>query len=171
VLIPVDNGGHKFLFVADLKNSRPLLIDYEKNEKILRKRVKKEIRSSDNIIVAAMLQEDLVQYLMVKNHTKVGNFIRSKIEVGEFDWQTNSMEKEVGIFVMRHMETRMGMGIDELNCCLAGNTRKLKKQLLFLRKKYSAKILLSECNILKEKVVQNASEFGKKPTKVPLIGI
>ncbi|GKB96871.1 hypothetical protein Tco_0983008 [Tanacetum coccineum] len=55
ILIPVDNGGHKFLFVADLKNSRPLLIDYEKNEKILRKRVKKEIRSSDNIIVAAML--------------------------------------------------------------------------------------------------------------------
>ncbi|GKF59603.1 hypothetical protein Tco_0176389 [Tanacetum coccineum] len=29
IFIPVDNGGHKFLFVADLKNSRALLIDHE----------------------------------------------------------------------------------------------------------------------------------------------
>ncbi|GJY61927.1 hypothetical protein Tco_0462584, partial [Tanacetum coccineum] len=166
IFIPVDNGGHKFLFVADLKNSRALLIDHDKNEKIVMKRVKKKIRACENLTVAAMLKEDFRQYLMVKNHTKAGNFIGSEIEVGEFDWQTNSMETEAGIFVMRHMETCMGMGMDELNCCLAGTTRKLKKQLLFLRKKYSAKILLSECNILKETMVQNASEFGKKATKV-----
>nr|GEX02466.1 major facilitator superfamily domain, general substrate transporter [Tanacetum cinerariifolium] len=89
----VANGGQKFLFVADLKNSRPLLIDHEKNEKIVRKRVKKKIGACENLTVAAMPKE------------------------------------------------------------------------------YSAKILLSECNILKETVVQNASEFGKKPTKVPLMGI
>nr|GFC64119.1 ulp1 protease family, C-terminal catalytic domain-containing protein [Tanacetum cinerariifolium] len=97
--------------------------------------------------------------------------IGSEIEDGEFDWQTNNMEIEAGIFVMRHLETYMGMGIDELNCCLAGNTRKLKEQLLFLRKKYSAKIILSECNILKETVLHNASKFGNKPTNVPSMGI
>nr|GFC57466.1 hypothetical protein [Tanacetum cinerariifolium] len=43
ILIPVDNEGHKFLFVADLKDSRALLIDHEKNEKIVRKGVKKKI--------------------------------------------------------------------------------------------------------------------------------
>nr|GFA39830.1 putative ulp1 protease family, C-terminal catalytic domain-containing protein [Tanacetum cinerariifolium] len=157
ILIPVDNGGHGFLFVADLKNSHALLIDHEKNEKIVRKRVKKKIGTCDNIKIAAMLVS--------------GNFIGSEIEVGEFDWQTNNMKTEAGIFVMRHMETYMGMGMDELNCCLAGNTRTLKKQLLFLRKKYSAKIILSECNILKETVLQNASKFGNKPTKVPSMGI
>nr|GFA11690.1 protein FAR1-related sequence 5-like [Tanacetum cinerariifolium] len=51
----VDNGGHKFLFVVDLKNSRALLIDHEKNEKIVRKRVKKKIGTCDNIKIAAML--------------------------------------------------------------------------------------------------------------------
>nr|GEY93405.1 C2 calcium-dependent membrane targeting [Tanacetum cinerariifolium] len=53
-LFPVDNGGHKFLFVADLKNSCALLIDHEKNEKIVRKRVKKKIGTCDNIKIAAM---------------------------------------------------------------------------------------------------------------------
>nr|GEY36846.1 ulp1 protease family, C-terminal catalytic domain-containing protein [Tanacetum cinerariifolium] len=130
---PVDNGGHKFLFVADLKNSRPLLIDHEKNEKIIRKRVKKKIEACENLTVAAMMQEDFRQYLMVKNHTKAGNFIGSEIKVGEFDRQTNSMETEAGIFVMRHMKTcmGMGMGMDELNCCLAGNTHKPKNNFYF----------------------------------------
>ncbi|GJV80820.1 hypothetical protein Tco_1516690, partial [Tanacetum coccineum] len=40
--------------------------------------------------------------------------------------------------------------------------------------KYAAKILLSECNILKEMVVQNSSQVGvgvgKKPTKVRVAG-
>nr|GEY67153.1 C2 calcium-dependent membrane targeting [Tanacetum cinerariifolium] len=49
IFIPVDNGGHKFLFVADLKNSRPLPIDDEKNKKIVRKRVKKKIETCDNM--------------------------------------------------------------------------------------------------------------------------
>nr|GEW49003.1 putative reverse transcriptase domain-containing protein [Tanacetum cinerariifolium] len=55
IFIPVDNGGHKFLFVDDLKNSHPLLINHENNEKIVRKRVKKKIGTCDNITVAAML--------------------------------------------------------------------------------------------------------------------
>ncbi|GKB73478.1 hypothetical protein Tco_0934890 [Tanacetum coccineum] len=84
------------------------------------------------------------------------------------------METEADIFVMQHMESCMGMGLAKLTCVLAGTTRKLKKQLLFLRKKYAAKILLSECNILKETVVQNSSQVGvgvgKKPTKVQLMG-
>nr|GEX78012.1 C2 calcium-dependent membrane targeting [Tanacetum cinerariifolium] len=75
IFIPVDNGGYKFLFVADLKNSRALPIDHEKNEKIVRKRVKKKIKTCDNIKVAAMLQEDFGQYLMLKNHLKARNFI------------------------------------------------------------------------------------------------
>nr|GEX14481.1 hypothetical protein [Tanacetum cinerariifolium] len=52
----VDNRGHKFLFVADLKNSHPLLIVHEKNEKIVRKRVKKKIGACENLTVAAMLE-------------------------------------------------------------------------------------------------------------------
>nr|GFA30982.1 major facilitator superfamily domain, general substrate transporter [Tanacetum cinerariifolium] len=51
---------------------------------------------------------------MLKNHSKAGNFIGSEIEVGEFDWQTNNMETEAGIFVMRHMEICMGMGMDDV---------------------------------------------------------
>nr|GFA93898.1 C2 calcium-dependent membrane targeting [Tanacetum cinerariifolium] len=103
------------------KGKCELLKDIDVNENIVRKRVKNKIETCDNITVAAMMQEDFGQYLMLKNHSKVGNFIGSELEVGEFDWQTNSMETEAGIFVMRHMETCMGMGMDELNCCLAGN--------------------------------------------------
>nr|GEV04491.1 hypothetical protein [Tanacetum cinerariifolium] len=81
-----------------------------------------------------VVKEDFGQYLMLKNHSKAENFIGSEIEDGEFDWQTNNMETEAGIFVMQHMETYMVMGMDELNCCLAGNTRKLKKTFVFKEK-------------------------------------
>nr|GEX39610.1 C2 calcium-dependent membrane targeting [Tanacetum cinerariifolium] len=108
IFIPVDNGGHIFLFVVDLKNSRPLLIDHEKNEKIIRKRVKDIIGTSRRFWTISNGEKSY----------KSWNFIGTEIEVGEFDWQTNSMETEAGIFVMRHMETCMGMGMDELNCCL-----------------------------------------------------
>nr|GFC21664.1 hypothetical protein [Tanacetum cinerariifolium] len=55
IFIPVDNRGQNFLFVADLKNSRPVLIDHEKNEKIVRKKAKKKTGACENLTVVAML--------------------------------------------------------------------------------------------------------------------
>nr|GEX85173.1 C2 calcium-dependent membrane targeting [Tanacetum cinerariifolium] len=68
IFILVDNGGHKFLFVADFKNSHPFLIDHEKNEKIVRKRVKKKIGTCDNITVATMLHGNRSRYLCDAAH-------------------------------------------------------------------------------------------------------
>lgn len=123
-----------------------------------------------------MQRNDFGRYLMVKNHKKAETMIGSELEVGEFEWPTNSMETESSIVVMRHMETCMGIGLDKLDCGLAGDTRKLKKQLLSLRNKYASKILLSECNIFKERVIQKLSGIavgggvGMKPLKVPIKG-
>ncbi|PWA99052.1 ulp1 protease family, C-terminal catalytic domain-containing protein [Artemisia annua] len=102
--------------------------------------------------------------------------IGSELEVGAFEWPNNSMETETGIVVMRHMETCMGIGLDKLNCGLAGDTRKLKMQLSNLRNRYASKILLSECNIFKERVIQKISCIavggivGMKQPKVPIKG-
>ncbi|GJW51678.1 hypothetical protein Tco_0093029 [Tanacetum coccineum] len=60
----------------------------------LRKRVKKKIGMSENVTVAAMLRDDFRHYLMVKNHTRAKNIIGCEIEVGEFDWKTNSIWKQ-----------------------------------------------------------------------------
>ena len=113
---------------------------------------------------------------MVKKHKNAETMIGSELEVGAFEWPTNSMETEVGIVVMRHMETCMGIGLDKLNSGLAGDTRKLKKQLSLLRNRYASNILLSECNIFKEIVIQKLSGIavgggvGMKPPKVPKKG-
>lgn len=55
VFIPVDNDGHKFLFVADLKRSSVLLIDHHKKEKIVKKIKNNKIGRCDDVTVATML--------------------------------------------------------------------------------------------------------------------
>lgn len=55
VFIPVDNGGHKFLFVADLKRSSVLLINHHKKDKIVKKSKSNKIGMCDEVTVATML--------------------------------------------------------------------------------------------------------------------
>ena len=56
VFIPVDNVGHKFLFVADLKRSSVLLINHHKKEKIVKKfKHFEHMGMCDDVTIATML--------------------------------------------------------------------------------------------------------------------
>ena len=94
-----------------------------------------------------------------RNHEKADEIINSEITRGEFHWQTDKRPNDCGVFVMRHMENYMGMNVLKWECGLEDEGRKQTIQLGKLRKKYAAKLLLSECNMNKEKIVAAMMKF------------
>ncbi|KAK1421867.1 hypothetical protein QVD17_24554 [Tagetes erecta] len=71
----------------------------------------------------------------------------------------------VNELMMRHMETFMRTGSDVWDCGLSIDGRKLKQQILGLRKKYATKILLSPIN-MHEKEIRAAFGLLLKKKKV-----
>ena len=94
-----------------------------------------------------------------RNHAKAEEIMKSEITNGEFHWQTDKRPKDCGVFVMRHMENYMGMSILNWDCGLEDEGRKQTIQLGKLRKKYAAKLLLSDCNMIKDKIVSDMMKF------------
>lgn len=95
---------------------------------------------------------------------------------GEFHWQIDSRPNDCGVFVMHHMEHYMGYTIVRWDCGLEDERRKQTQQLVNLRKKYVARLLLSECNIHKDKILADLSDIQVvnvvvKTSKVLLRGV
>lgn len=76
-------------------------------------------------------------------------------------WRTTDNHKDCSIFVMRHMETFMGGPIKSWDCGLQTPKDVQKKQLNNLRYKYVTKILLSDINLKKKWVLDQAIDFAK----------
>ncbi|PWA93030.1 hypothetical protein CTI12_AA075780 [Artemisia annua] len=152
VFIPVCNDQHQFLVCFNLKKPAVSVIDNKKNEKknAPRKRIKTE--KMEDMRVASMLHTNFGQYMLARFHAKAKSIINADLERGKFNWQTDEREKDSGVFLMRHMETYKGTGMGKWNCGLDADVKKQLTQLGRLRKKYAARILLSDCNIHKEKI-------------------
>ncbi|PWA45111.1 ulp1 protease family, C-terminal catalytic domain-containing protein [Artemisia annua] len=84
--------------------------------------------------------------------------------------------KDCGIFVMRHMEHYMGTPVIYWRCGLLPEGKKQTSQLGKLKRKYDARLLLSECNLQKDNICTQMAcilekNVGVKTTKVPLARI
>ncbi|GJZ06466.1 ulp1 protease family, C-terminal catalytic domain-containing protein [Tanacetum coccineum] len=124
VFIPVSNVQQKFLLCVNLKNPAVTLIDSkQEGNKVTRK--KKKDDDIDDMRVASIL------------HRIFGQYRRAK---------------DCGIFLMRHMECYKGSDIGKWKCGLDVEGKKQNTQLGRLRNKYAAKLLLSYCNIYKDKI-------------------
>ncbi|GJR11911.1 hypothetical protein Tco_0794563 [Tanacetum coccineum] len=84
---------------------------------------------------------------------------------GNFTWQTDRREKDCRIFLMRHMECYMGGDIGKWKCDLDVEGKKHNTQLGHLRNKYAAKLLLSDCNIYKDKIREEMDGKFSSPRK------
>ena len=109
-----------------------------------------------------------------RNHEKADEILKSEITRGEFHWQTDKRPNDCGVFVMRHMEDYMGMSIQRWDCGIEDEGRKQTNQLGKLRKKYAARLLLSDCNINKDKIAAEMMKFrdaNAKKKKVTKKGV
>jgi Ulp1 family protease len=77
-----------------------------------------------------------------------------KIRRLEVEWTTYGNIKDCGVFTMRHMEMFKGINDADFKCGFASNHSEMKKQIDVLRKKYAARILLSDINKKKHDVVK-----------------
>ncbi|GJX27381.1 retrovirus-related pol polyprotein from transposon TNT 1-94 [Tanacetum coccineum] len=175
VFTPVSNNEHKFLLCFNMKNPAVSVIDNKKEVKKVATRKKKKVEDIDDMRVASILHKHFGQYLLVLNHGKAAEIIKSQLVCGTFDWQTDKRVKDCGIFVMRHMETYMGNELGKWKCGLDAEGKKQNTQLGRLRNKYAAKLLLSDCNIYKSKIHEEMDRmksevFNVKAIKVPQRG-
>lgn len=100
-----------------------------------------------------------VKYLYQVNHPKKAELEMATITKVDIEWATKSNLHDCGVFVMRHMEKYMGEG-KPFDCGFSRNGQKKLKELRRLRTKYAAYILLSDANVLKDKIEGRAA--GKK---------
>ena len=74
-------------------------------------------------------------------------------------WRTRRNEHDCGIFAMRHMETYCGQKVEEWKSGFKNEGIEQQGRIKTLRKKYAAKILLSDYNIYRKKMISESVEF------------
>ncbi|PWA65812.1 hypothetical protein CTI12_AA333080 [Artemisia annua] len=126
--------------------------------------------------VATILQTKFGNFMKSRNDEKADEIVKSEITRGEFHWQTDRRPKDCGVFVMRYMEDYMGMNILRWDCGIEDEGRKQTNQLGKLRKKHAARLLLSDCNMKKDKIVADMMKFragnaDARKKKVTLRGV
>ncbi|KAL8226084.1 hypothetical protein R6Q57_018641 [Mikania cordata] len=94
-------------------------------------------------------------------HNKLDGVVPTKVDL---PWETNKNFVDCGVFAMRHMETYKGQPINEWanDCGLKDEAEQsVIGQLNDLRIKYLSKLMLSDVNLLCDKVMSQLEEFEK----------
>ncbi|PWA79651.1 hypothetical protein CTI12_AA202940 [Artemisia annua] len=104
-------------------------------------------------------------YLKKKNHPKFHIMRFCKPNILKMAWRTRRNESDCGIFVMRHMETYNGQKVEEWNSGFRNEGEGQQGQLKTLRRKYVAKILLSDENLHRKKIISESIEFLSLPAE------
>jgi len=114
-------------------------------------------------------RDTFAAYLKSEGHPAAAKVSKSRLVRLEMPWRTLSNVVDCGVFLMRHMETFKGSSLKEWEqeCGLLNEvddegmlTGKQQQQLDVLRRKYLAKILLSEQNLSRNVVLQRVREFS-----------
>ncbi|PWA75281.1 ulp1 protease family, C-terminal catalytic domain-containing protein [Artemisia annua] len=104
-------------------------------------------------------------YLKKKNHPKFQIMRFCKPSILKMSWRTRRNENDYGIFAMRHMETYNGQKVEEWNSGFSNEGEGQQGQLKTLRRKYAAKMLLSDENIHRKKIITESIEFLSLPAE------
>ncbi|KAJ0921926.1 hypothetical protein HanPSC8_Chr05g0197451 [Helianthus annuus] len=92
------------------------------------------------------------------NHPKSAEIETAEMVRLDFAWKTVNNTVDCGVFVMRHMETWFGLTSDKWDSGFPlGHTAK-KACLTRLRKKYAIKLVTSNVNKHRSRVLAEASE-------------
>ncbi|KAI3762210.1 hypothetical protein L1987_52635 [Smallanthus sonchifolius] len=81
------------------------------------------------------------------------------------DLATKRNNHDCGVFVMRHMEMFMGTQDRHWDCGFPTDKKNLTRIIAILRKKYACKMVTSEANVHREKVIREAKDLDMERKK------
>ncbi|KAK9078728.1 hypothetical protein SSX86_002785 [Deinandra increscens subsp. villosa] len=152
VIVPMIQSHHFYMVSFNLKEAKAVIIDNSASKEY-------EAKYQGN---PEKLKITFEKYLESISHPKAKSFKKSTLKRLEMDWRTENNHIDCGIFLMRHMETYLG--IDDWNCGFDkeenGNHPMLIED---LRRKYIAKILLHDTNESKEFTVDLMKKYAEIP--------
>ncbi|CAH1423565.1 unnamed protein product [Lactuca virosa] len=102
------------------------------------------------------------RYLMRVNHKSASTLEGVELERVNMNWRTRDNHVDCGVFCMRHMETYMGDKTVNWTCGLPKESKQQQSVLNELRIKYLTKILLSDTNTYRSKIIAQTAKFAKK---------
>ncbi|XP_057790096.1 uncharacterized protein LOC131006973 [Salvia miltiorrhiza] len=101
-----------------------------------------------------LVKNMLADYLAYKGHVHKSNVVkRSKLAIVHIKWGDAKNINDMGVYMMRHMETFMGDSSSLWTCGLAP---KLRKQLNLLRVRYCAALIAWERNSIRDAMEESA---------------
>ncbi|CAH1446721.1 unnamed protein product [Lactuca virosa] len=118
----------------------------------------------DNVsgTIHEVVYDDLAENLDIQRSSATKCSSESmKLHITDLPWKTVKKTNDKGIFAMRHMETYKGKLLRKWNTGLLEEGPKQKTVLNKLRYKYAAKMLLSDLNIHRDKIIHLANEYQK----------
>lgn len=102
------------------------------------------------------------KYLAVKEELPCAfDLMNKEIQILNIGWATESNFLDCGIFVMRHMECYKGNGLADFNTHFNTEENGQQKQLDDLRRKYLAKMLLSDFNDIAEHTRDKVKDYDR----------
>ncbi|KAJ0463626.1 putative papain-like cysteine peptidase superfamily [Helianthus annuus] len=101
------------------------------------------------------------KYLKMVNHPKSAEIEIADVVRLEFEWKTVNNTVDCGVFVRRHMETWFGVTADKWDSGFPLTHKEKKACLTNLRKKYAIKLVTSEANKHRSRVLDEAAEHEK----------
>ncbi|KAL8188548.1 hypothetical protein R6Q57_029836 [Mikania cordata] len=153
LIVPILQDSHYYLICFNFKNETIDVIDNMKGKM----KPKQKYRLSR--ITQAML--NYLENHFPSLHNKLDRVVPTKLDLA---WQTDKNFVDCGVFAMRHMETYKGKPINEWanDCGLKEEADQcVIGQLNDLRIKYLSKMLLSDVNLLRDKVMSQLEDFEK----------
>ncbi|KAD7478908.1 hypothetical protein E3N88_02044 [Mikania micrantha] len=153
LVVPILQDSHYYLICFNFKNETIDVID----------NMKGKMKAKQKYRVTRMTQV-MLNYLenhFESLHNKLDGVVPTKVNLPR---QTDKNFVDCGVFAMRHMETYKGQPINEWanDCGLKEEAEQsLVGQLNDLRIKYLSKLLLSDVNLLRDKVISQLEDFEK----------
>ncbi|KAL4566970.1 hypothetical protein LXL04_022540 [Taraxacum kok-saghyz] len=101
-------------------------------------------------------------YLRKVKHKSASQLENVEPQRLKMNWRTRGNSNDCGVFCMRHMETYMGDSSSNWTCGLHKESMTQQQEIDYLRLKYLTKILLSDINQLRKKIIAQTEKFAKK---------
>ncbi|KAD6795553.1 hypothetical protein E3N88_06449 [Mikania micrantha] len=163
VLFPIFEKRHFYLMSFDLKNPCIRLIDNMHASQCL-------IIFRDDVDYLKKSTCYKVKYIFLLhlkkvNHPKVKELEWQSVEKLKLSWATTKNFVDCGIFVMRHKEMFNANYARSWDCGFPKDERAKKMKCGLLRKKYACKMLTSDVNIYKDRIIKEADELDAASTK------
>ncbi|KAM0019851.1 putative Ulp1 protease family catalytic domain, papain-like cysteine peptidase superfamily [Helianthus debilis subsp. tardiflorus] len=147
IFFPILSNNCYYLLCFDIKN--PLIVIIDNLD--MQERNQTDKHRKECMITASEVKEHLVRYMRSVRHINA-ELVEAQTPIHlNLQWYTTAMDS--GVYVMRHMETYMGTRRNKWDCGFATQKSKLNKQLLMAKKKYAAKIILSDINLHRARIV------------------